>query len=125
MITFKDYLMGRIDPSDMTPEQLTNANLVVSKCNELLTKLNLTSTVRSGYRRPEDNAAANGATHSKHMTFQACDLEDNDNRIKNAIRQNIDILVDIGVYCEDFGHTPTWTHVQIVPPKSGKRVFLP
>jgi len=38
---------------------------------------------------------------------------------------NESLMVEIGLWFEDFKATPTWVHAQAVAPKSGKRFFMP
>ncbi len=77
------------------------------------------------YRNPEHNARVGGARRSMHLTGNACDIADADCKLKSFLRQNPDALVHAGLYAEDYAHTPTWVHLQRVPPKSGRRVFKP
>lgn len=77
------------------------------------------------YRNPEHNKRVGGAPRSMHLTGNACDIADSDCKLKSFLRTNPDALVCAGLYAEDYDHTPTWVHLQRVPPKSGKRVFKP
>ncbi len=77
------------------------------------------------YRNPEHNARVGGAKRSTHLTGNACDIADADCKLKTFLRLHPDILVHVGLYAEDYAHTPTWVHLQRIPPKSGKRVFKP
>jgi uncharacterized protein YcbK (DUF882 family) len=60
---------------------------------------------------------------SKHLFCQAVDLEDKDGRLYKWVQQNEKYLEDIGLWYE-LG-TKGWVHLQILPPASGRRGFLP
>lgn len=75
---------------------------------------------------------------SKHMTGYACDFADADKKLAHWVFDNLDWCKENGFYFENFGmnistnkwdskcdKTPTWLHIQIVPPKSGRTVFNP
>ena len=83
--------------------------------------------VRSGWRPPAVNAAtANASPTSLHMRCFAIDIEDNDHTLAKWCQANADtVLKDLGLYLEHPDFTPTWTHVQLVAPGSGNRVFRP
>jgi hypothetical protein len=122
-ITMADYLMGRADFNSLTDALKDNAAKTVAVANAFLAEFGEYRKVNSGYRRPQDNAAANGAAHSKHMECAAIDLEDKDGRLKAFATE--EILEKFGVYAEAFSSTPSWLHIQILAPKSGHRVFFP
>jgi uncharacterized protein YcbK (DUF882 family) len=100
-------------------------------------KLNFTSVFRSmkDHLRiyAEKNAALKKAGKSeikvpmasKHLFGQAADIADADGAFWKWAMINANILKDLGIHLEDRGSTPTWTHVQIVPPASGKFIFIP
>lgn len=77
------------------------------------------------YRNPEHNARVGGAKRSTHLTGNACDIADADGRLKAYLRAHPDELVRAGLWAESYDATPTWVHLQRVPPKSGVRVFIP
>ncbi|MBW8783009.1 MAG: hypothetical protein JF599_14150 [Verrucomicrobia bacterium] len=86
------------------------------------------SPVSSGWRPPAVNAATKGAaTNSKHMTGLAVDVYDPAGKIDAWLlsERGQQALVDLGVWIEDPGATAGWSHWQIVPPGSGRRVFHP
>ena len=43
----------------------------------------------------------------------------------DLLLQRIDALQEIGLWMEDPQWTPTWVHLQIVPPGSRRRVYIP
>lgn len=126
MITLEEYLMGREELYPLTDEQKINAQETVKRINELLAVCNLERRVTSGYRPEAINAKIkNAAKKSKHITCQACDIEDKDRALSTWCLENVEILVQRGLWLENPDHTPTWVHLQIVPPGSGKRIFNP
>lgn len=75
---------------------------------------------------------------SKHMTGYAADFADADKKLADWVLDNIEWCKENGFYFENFGadintfkknpkldKTPTWIHIQIVPPKSGRIIFNP
>lgn len=83
-------------------------------------------TVSSGWRPQSVNdATANAAKTSKHLTAEACDILDPDRKLAQWCVNNPNKLAECGVWMEDPRWTPTWAHLQCVPPKSGKRIYIP
>ena len=114
--------------------------LLLEKINIIRKAYNKPMTVTSGYRTWEDHvriykekAQKRGVpfymtqvpTKSKHLYCQAVDIADADGSLKKWVLQNIKLLEDNGIFCEDFNFTPNWLHFQILPPSSNKRFFLP
>ena len=60
-----------------------------------------------------------------HLFGKAVDFADGNGELKKWVLNNMKVMEDAGLYMEDFSATKTWLHVQIVPPKSGKRFFKP
>lgn len=128
MISLSEYFMGRDDKygSELTDELRWNASSTVDRVNQLLEAFGESRKVSSGWRPAGVNASTPGAAKkSKHMTCQACDLEDVDGRLDDWCMDHLEALERIGLWLESPAHTKTWCHVQIVPPNSGKRVFIP
>ena len=131
MITELDYLMGRDKIKPLDEEQVENMLETVERANSLLAMFYADQPaaslrkVNSGYRTPEINASAGGAKASKHMTCQAVDLSDEDGELGEWLDGNQKALEECKLWMEHKSKTPTWVHVQTVPPKSGKRVFYP
>ena len=128
MILLSDYWMGRDKEnlSDMTGTILDNASETVNRANLLLRAFGQERTVNSGWRPPSVNAATPGsALKSKHLTGQAIDLADPEGDLDEWCFDHPETLEQIGLWQEHPASTKGWCHVQIVPPKSGKRVFYP
>lgn len=138
-IMLLDYWMGRDQKyaASLTDELRKNALQTVAKANMLLTRLladkvpleasPITHTlVSSGWRPAEVNAQTPGAAvRSKHMTCQAIDIYDPEGLIDDWCMEHLGALEAIGLWLEHPSATKGWTHWQIVPPRSGKRVFYP
>ena len=141
MLTIDDYLMGRGKryAADLTEDVQANALDLLSRVNLLLgfayangvqpTLDEKTGThVASGWRPPAINdATSNAAKSSRHMTGQAIDLRDDPDKrpLARWCLGNLDRLATIGLWMESPQWTPSWVHLQTVPPKSGKRVYIP
>lgn len=141
MITLEDYFMGRREqyPMSVTPELDREARITVERANKLLAQA-LTygvsipanpktgSQVSSGWRPLAVNSSTpNAAPNSKHMTGQAVDLYDPDGDLDDWLStgEGLAVLEAIGLWIENPACTKGWTHLQTIPPRSGRRVFLP
>lgn len=126
MITLQEYLMGRDRKYTLTPDLEANAEETVDKINQLLDAFGESRKVRSGWRPPEINqATTNAAPKSRHMSCEACDLDDPEGDLDEWALAHPEILQQIGLWQEHPSATKSWAHFQIVPPKSGNRVFFP
>lgn len=86
--------------------------------------------VGSGWRPAGVNATtSNAAKGSKHLTGQALDIRDTVPHRPLATwactPQGRAALEQVGLWCERPQWCPSWLHVQIVPPGSGSRFFVP
>lgn len=113
-----------------TPEIDYNLSILHNKINKVRDLYNKPMIVTSGLRSiiQQNQLIADGkstATKSKHLTGQAIDIADKNGELRDWIIANMDQMASIGLWFEDFDHTPGWIHAQIVPPGSGKRVFIP
>jgi hypothetical protein len=128
MITLEDYFMGRdkLFPAELTEEMWGNAVTTIERANRLLERAGLQRGVNSGWRPASVNAVVrNAAKRSKHIHCLAIDIDDDDDALDAWCVENLDVLAEIGLWLEHPASTPRWCHVQIVPPRSGKRVFNP
>ena len=137
ILRLDDYWMGRnqIYPNALTPEIVRNATHLLRKVNGLIAimhEVNIDihptnrSPISSGWRPPEVNAATpNAATRSKHMTGDAVDLYDPDGEIDGWCMDHLDVLSEIGLWMEHPASTKGWSHLQQIPPRSGRRIFYP
>ena len=134
MITLDDYWMGRDKqfPLNLTAEIKTNAQITVTRANLILSQFKQATgdtsqrKVTSGWRPPMINAITkNAAPNSKHMTGQAVDISDPDGDLDEWCLANRTYLEGAQLWQEHPSATKGWCHLQIVPPKSGNRVFYP
>jgi hypothetical protein len=128
MITLADYFMGRDQQygAELTEELRVNAGHVVARANLLLSRAGFERRVTSGWRPAAINATLeNAAKESRHIVCLAVDIEDGDGALDAWCMANPRALEDIGLWLEHPSATPRWCHVQIVPPRSGMRVFHP
>jgi hypothetical protein len=127
-ITLADYFMGRdwSHANELNRELRANAGLTVARANALLECAGFAGTVSSGWRPHAINTAIPTASaRSKHLTCQAIDLGDGDDALDSWCVHNLRVLKELGLWLEHPDATPGWCHVQIVPPRSGRRVFMP
>ena len=125
-ISVEEYLMGRIKVEELTPEQVGNMNTLIPKINTLLERYKRPLEMNSGFRTEEEQMRINPkAPKSKHTECAAIDIGDKDHNFRYWVLMHLDYLIELGLYMEDPSHTPTWVHLQCIPPKSGKRIFIP
>lgn len=142
MITLVDFYKGRDKQyaADLTPEIEVNAVETVRRGNKLLAifyAANPKARPRgcdSGWRPPCVNACTPGAAKkSKHMLGLAMDIEDRDRLLCKWLVDGNGQLTPHGkaaletcdLYIEAPSSTPTWIHIQTVPPASKRRVYKP
>lgn len=133
MITLDAYWKGRDKEhaDELTEIIQANAAETVRRVNELLALVEADTgyvfeEVASGWRpQAVNDATANAAGGSKHLTAEACDVRDPHGVLDTWCVQNQDKLSEIGLWLELPKATPTWTHLQTVPPKSHNRIFIP
>jgi hypothetical protein len=126
MITREEILMGRDKIVPLSQEQEDNLEHLLECLNKLRTAYGKPMYVSSGYRPEAINSKVKGAAKkSNHIMCLACDFKDLDGSLDEWCLQNLDILEECGLYLESPMHTPNWCHLQAIPPKSGKRIFIP
>lgn len=135
MIDLKTFYNGRDGAyrDELTDEIRRNAEDTVAKANELLKRAGFkhVCSVNSGWRPKQVNEATpNASKTSHHLVGKAIDLPDPDRTLAAWCVANPDALAEIGLWMEDPRWTydengEHWVHVQIVAPKSGRRVFIP
>lgn len=128
MITLAGFYKGRdiTHKSELTSPIRANATKTMQLVNQLLTLAGLTDRdASSGWRPAAVNAATQGAAKkSNHMLGLAVDVQDTDKKLQRWCMANTHILEQLGLWMEHPRDTPTWCHLQTVPPRSGKRVFF-
>jgi hypothetical protein len=126
VISVAEYYMGRDKKYPLTDELRANAEEIVHKVNSLLLQFGEPRKVTSGWRPPQVNAATPGAAkRSLHMTCEAVDLEDADGQLDDWCLERPEVLQQLNLWQEHPAATKGWCHLQVVPPRSGKRVFYP
>jgi len=133
MITLQAYWMGRDVKyaASLTAEIKRNGPETVRRVN-LLLQLYKEDTgrdvdkVSSGWRPPAVNdETSNAALTSNHLLAAAVDVVDELRQFAAWCVLNPSKLAACGLWVEDPRWTPTWVHLQIVPPRSGKRIYIP
>lgn len=130
-LTKEQYLMGRIKEEELTPEMKADMEDLLEKVNRLLADFYQRNPmakkrgINSGYRSPAINAAVGGSKKSNHMICQAVDIEDGDGELGKWLTRQPEKLSEFDLYMEAKSATPSWTHLQLQPPKSKRRIFLP
>lgn len=130
LVTVKELLMGRAEVSDLSDELQANLKILHERINKLRVAYGKAMKVNDGYRRAQDKPK-NGAAHSTHYRCLAVDIDDNDaGDLWFWVMENLQLLKDIGLWMEHGNYTHnktygTWCHFQVVPPGSGKRIYVP
>ena len=127
MITVDEYIGQHLagHESELTDEIRANAEILCGRANQLIAAFGEDRGLRSGWRPAAVNHAAGGAMRSKHMLGQAIDVEDDDGLLDAFCKQNVGLLEQLGLWLEAPEYTELWTHIQCVPPRSGRRFFIP
>jgi hypothetical protein len=140
VISLEQYWMGRelLHAAELTPPVRKNAVALLFAVNELLRRAALEGVepgidehtgneVASGWRPLGVNArTSNAAGKSSHIVGLGVDLQDHaDRRLARWCLRNLDVLEELGLYMEDPRWSPSWVHLQLRPPGSGKRVYVP
>lgn len=138
MISVDQYLgqhAKEAAPGELTDEIRANAETLLERVNRLLTAAGMEHlTLRSGWRPAAFNASfqhtdalgvvvRGGAPKSRHMTGEGVDVADPNGALDAWLTD--DALAEFDLYREAIDATPSWTHLQIVAPHSGKRTFNP
>lgn len=127
--------------ADVPIKHQQNLEELKDKMNVIRAMYGKPMNVTSGYRSMQDHLRiystinqkrkANGQAPlqvplgSKHLYGQQVDIYDPKQELQEWVQKNVQVLETLGLYCEDFQYTKNWVHFQSVPPKSGKRFFIP
>jgi hypothetical protein len=129
MLTLEEYISqhGTGHEAELTDEMRASATTLLERVNTLLADFGQERGQRSGWRPQSVNDAIPTAAHgSRHITCEAVDVNDDDQALQEWCQENDGArLVTYDLFMEDKIATPTWTHLQSVPPGSGLRVFYP
>jgi hypothetical protein len=125
MISMKE-LLGTTKWEGVPTEHQENLTTLLEKLNKIRVKLDKIMIVSSGYRSIEEQARINPKSpKSGHLRGECADIYDPTGELRNWVLNNMDFIVDVGFWFEDFRYTKGWVHFSIKPPKSGKRIFIP
>lgn len=142
MINLEKYWNGRDVKyaKDFTPQIARAGAETVLRINKLLLLCQEDGIVRtelsSGWRpKTVNDATSNAAKTSNHITGHAADIKDDNRELAQWCVLNADKLAICGLWIEDprwcavvderLGITHYWVHLQTVPPKSGKLIYIP
>lgn len=128
MISKDELLRGRDKsfPDEFTQQISDNLDELLLILNKVRAAYGNPMKVTSGWRPSSINSMVKGAApKSNHCTGNACDFLDTDGKLMEWCLTNLQLLTDLGIYLEDFRWTPNWVHMQNLPPKSRKRIFIP
>jgi len=114
---------------------IENAEAIAHAITLLLSAFGRSRTLTSGYRPNAINLQTPGAApYSLHETAAASDIADDDSALARFALAHVPLLTKLGLWCEDplytwmrrpDGTIARWLHVQLRPPPSGKRFFVP
>lgn len=108
----------------LTPEQEANIKILHERMNKVREAYGKPMVVTSGVRSEADQARINPkAPKSNHLKAAACDIADSSGELYYWCKANESLLAEIGLWMEE--RQGGWQHFQTIPPKSGKRFFLP
>src|SRR5258708_34367922 len=100
MLTVEAYLSqhGVGHETELTDELRANAQVTVDKANQLLAAFGEERGQRSGWRPQSVNdATPNAAHHSRHITCEAIDLDDEDRRLQARGMANLPTVAVLGL----------------------------
>lgn len=137
MITLAEYLGIWHRSHDWTPERQKNAKKLLFAVEALervmladgivfpnspVTKSGVSGNTLGGFR---PQVCSQGAKRSLHKEGLAVDRYDPLGKIDAWCVANLSKLEASGIWIESPVCTQGWSHWQCVPPKSGRRIFLP
>lgn len=122
------FTLKELNPHNYPLDKETQDNLevLIERLSLIREAYGKPMKVTSGLRSPEDQKRINPkAPKSAHLLGMAVDISDKDKELKTWLKDNLDVLETVDLYCESFDVTTTWVHFQTRKPRSGKRVFNP
>ena len=134
MISMDELLNNKYRLEDQPEATQANLAILLEKANKIRAAWGKPMTVTSGLRSMEDHLRiykAKGVTdpakipmHSHHLYGEAVDISDPDLELTAWLKgDGAQLAEEIGLWFEE--GNDNWTHMQIVPPKSGNRWFYP
>jgi hypothetical protein len=127
VVTASGRYPERANSPELTEEVKSNILDLIARANALLNELGVKQVaVSSGFRPSGVNVNVKGAAKkSNHLSGLALDLYDPKGELDKLFMANLKLLEKHGLWIESPDDTPTWSHLQSRPPKSGNRVFKP
>jgi len=137
MITSSQYFGLYADHPDATAERRYHATAMLDVVNDLLevaaaggcdlpenpdTGSQVSGQGHGGFRTQDCKV---GAKDSQHRNGRAVDVYDPHRQLASWCLAHPQELEKRGLHMEDPRWTPTWVHLQDVPPGSGKLVYIP
>ena len=126
-------LLGKYNYQDLPPEHQENLGVLLNRIEQVEKASGKNFVVTSGYRSMDDQIRIykqKGITdptkipiHSKHLTGSAVDIYDPTLTLTQWLKDNPEILESAQLWAEE--GNKNWVHLQIFPPASGARWFLP
>lgn len=118
--------LERLLYNQCTDEVKANAKELARRVSGLLFDW-LQRCISSGFRDQKSNKLAGGSENSLHMVAAALDLFSLAHYLMKDYERNKEksLLVKWDLYLEHPDYTTQWCHLQMFPPKSGRRVFIP
>lgn len=94
---------------------------LLNKMDQIRKEFGAPINVTSGFRCEKHNTKIGGSKNSNHVKGLAIDV------LRTPTLEDFILkhLEHFDIYIEDSSVTPTWIHISIAPPKSGKRIFKP
>lgn len=124
--------ISELNPHGYNTNEQTEKNLAIlyQRIKELQDATGIDFVITSGLRSEaqQNELIKQGKTNAKasmHLTGFAADIYDPKKKLQKYLTENVKVLENIGLWCESFSHTKNWVHCQAIPPRSGKRFFIP
>lgn len=126
----EEILMGRANLKDLPKDVVDNLNILFAKINTVRKAYGKPMIVSSGLRLAHQQPK-HAAKRSNHLVGRAIDIKDDpQGTLWKWVKENLQLMKDLGLWLEHPNWTHNtkygyWMHFQIVPPASGKRIFVP
>lgn len=140
-ITAEKYFGPYAASPDATPQVRASAEAMIAMVNDLretaiaagvpeyINPFNASPISGSGHGGFRDQACTIGATRSTHKTGHGVDIWDPHRELARWCIENLAELRARGLHMEDPRWTPTWVHLQDIPPGNPpiptKTVYIP
>lgn len=117
-----------LNPDDLPLTPITHSNLksLAQALSVLEKQRGRGFIVTSGLRDRETQTRINPKNpKSAHLEGLAVDVLDSNGEVWDWLIENLDLVADLGFYLESKAYTKTWVHLQMRPPRSNNRIFIP